>query len=345
MTLWKKIIDLKALDEACKIYNDYFPIEVRYMCADMIESKILNDEYIDINNPQFDVYAANFVHALIQHLEHLLTQEKPFENNVLLHGRLEHALRSFTQPSHNPREIYLQIRDAIKQEQMLVQALQTNPQIIYKDNDEKIRIRDSLFSLRQKVIENNEKYKNFNHSVQDWSISMNLCSRLHQELSKCSDATREEKQKDFDKKYLQCNALQRDLMNKKQVLSADIRTTLDTLRDVQSIITNNHLRKWQREQALSGNGALLQMDVLDEIQNWFDTLCELLCNTRQIIDAIRNNNNAIQQNIGTRFEQMNMYNELFEQYYKDATLLLHSLIVSGFVVEKQPPQVMKTHTR
>lgn len=90
------------------------------------------------------------------------------------------------------------------------------------------------------------------------------------------------------------------------------------------------LKNWQRNQALAGNGAPFR-DNLDEIQQCI----ELLVKT---VDNILENANMMNM---IRLDNNDDISEMINRIRSAKQLL----VLSSFIVEKQPPQVMKTNTR
>lgn len=78
------------------------------------------------------------------------------------------------------------------------------------------------------------------------------------------------------------------------------------------------------------------------IQNWCENLADVIWTTRQNIrDGIRLTNDFASFNIYVTSMLPNIFPTLSTQI----TQLLSSLVTSTFIIEKQPPQVMKTNTR
>jgi len=99
---------------------------------------------------------------------------------------------------------------------------------------------------------------------------------------------------------------------------------------------------------MTGNGAPLS-NSLDTLQNWCEDLAELIWHNRhQLKEAER-----LKQNIPV-LNQMSsasassggaVMTDRLASLQEKVTQLLSSLVTSTFIVEKQPPQVMKTNTR
>lgn len=93
---------------------------------------------------------------------------------------------------------------------------------------------------------------------------------------------------------------------------------------------------WKREQQLSGNGMMFNSNNLETIQEWCEHLAELIWLNRQQIKEIQ---------ILHQRPPVNQPTDAITQLINDITQLLSSLVTSTFIIEKQPPQVMKTNTR
>lgn len=77
---------------------------------------------------------------------------------------------------------------------------------------------------------------------------------------------------------------------------------------------------------------------LDIIQGWCEHLADILWNTREQIKMVskyRKQLNVDEQNLP----------DFLPELFSKVTGLLEHLITRSFIIEKQPPQVMKTNTR
>lgn len=88
---------------------------------------------------------------------------------------------------------------------------------------------------------------------------------------------------------------------------------------------------------MSGNGVPFNNN-LDSIQEWCESLAELIwLNRQQIREADR-----LKQKFALDPPGMQ---DILPTLNTQITQLLSSLVTSTFIIEKQPPQVMKTNTR
>uniref|UniRef100_A0A1A9W1Q5 Signal transducer and activator of transcription n=1 Tax=Glossina brevipalpis TaxID=37001 RepID=A0A1A9W1Q5_9MUSC len=119
------------------------------------------------------------------------------------------------------------------------------------------------------------------------------------------------------------------VISKRNAMLHDLRSiTLEYDSMQKSVI--NELRSWQRNQALAGNGATFR-DNLDDIQRCIELLIEMIGKILDIVNTFQT-------------KTLDTSNDLSEliAHVRNAQQLL---ILSSFIVEKQPPQVMKKKTK
>ena len=110
------------------------------------------------------------------------------------------------------------------------------------------------------------------------------------------------------------------------------------LQELQYRILDQELNRWKREQQLSGNGAPFANN-LDQIQKWCEDLAEIIWLNRQQIRNLE----MIQEHLNLPSGDMTV--NLLPELSDGLTKLLDTLVKCSFVIEKQPPQVLKTNTR
>lgn len=334
MSMWERITSQPAFFERIKsLYNENFPLEVRFVCAQWIEDRFKADQIIDINDPSYEQRAANFVNSLIQQLE----QEKEKINKpeeVPIKYRIEDAIRMFTQNIYSPGQLYKQIYDALTYEKHFLENCSSSQQMAFMDN-EAFDITEKLKSIQQLILISQENCNRYKHESEQSFLIITEYTKRANEFQHIPPGN-EERRKLFNEECkLKVCQLSETVNQRRIEMYQNIRTVINLLDEVQKIVIHKRLGKWQREQALSGNGAPLPLNALDEIQSWFESLAEMIWTTRTLIDIMRK---------PAQFPSDNC-NEAFESVYREVTTLLQNLIVSGFIVEKQPPQVMKTNTR
>lgn len=106
---------------------------------------------------------------------------------------------------------------------------------------------------------------------------------------------------------------------------ASIPDVILNLTSVKNIVIFKHLAQWKQDQISFSNDPTKQANKLDKIQTWFEELANLILEARTHIQTIPSTTYSHNQ------EQL--------------ITLLEALISNGFVVEKQPPQVLTTYKR
>lgn len=232
----------------------------------------------------------------------LESENEKYDNpeNIPIFYHIENSIRMFRANMYNSFAIYKQIRDTITYEQHFLD------------------INEKLDHLKLAVSENTEIQNKFNNELNSFN------SLVFNETMTTLEA-----RKSYHMKITQIAGY---LLKSFQFIITEIQNVLN-------MVIFERLGRWQRDQAFIANGAQLP-DALDEIQDWFAEMAQLICTTRNSINATRNLNaiTAIQINNIRMNEQMDHFHSLIMQQ-------LQQLIVSGFIVEKQPPQVIKTKTR
>lgn len=118
-------------------------------------------------------------------------------------------------------------------------------------------------------------------------------------------------------------------------MSETINENFRQIENFQDNTLSNELKEWQRCQQLAGNGASMENGNLDQLQIWYEAIVDcILTECRTISRALHLLNNPHDQSV-MPFQNLN------EQY----TRLLIKITQNTFIIEKQPPQVMKTNTR
>merc|ERR1719411_1680904 len=112
---------------------------------------------------------------------------------------------------------------------------------------------------------------------------------------------------------------------------------VDTIRQeqkVQSEVLDKELIAWKRQQQLAGNGLKMSLS-LEPLQEFCDLLAGILLTTRAQLKQL----DSLEAILGPARTVS------CQQVKCEVTELLSSLVTGTFIIEKQPPQVMKTNTK
>ncbi|KAF7697896.1 hypothetical protein HF521_004406 [Silurus meridionalis] len=112
--------------------------------------------------------------------------------------------------------------------------------------------------------------------------------------------------------------------------------TLALLRKQQTVILDDELIQWKRRQQLAGNGGPHEGG-LDILQSWCEKLAETIWQNRQQIRRA--------EHLRQQLPIPGPIEELLNDLNSTITDIISALVTSTFIIEKQPPQVLKTQTK
>uniref|UniRef100_A0A0K8T940 Signal transducer and activator of transcription n=1 Tax=Lygus hesperus TaxID=30085 RepID=A0A0K8T940_LYGHE len=351
MALWAKSQQLQgeSLQQVQAIYGDHFPIEVRHFLAQWIEEKVLCFRSVDIDpdNPQHEQFASNLLMSLVQEL-HVRANSLSAEEHFITKIKLMDAASSFQQRySLQPINLVRIMQHCLNTELKLVQqAENAGVDLGGGSNSVASEILQQIEVIRSRTQDTAEELRRMEQEQEAFALQYHECTKLNAHLSHLQNQPQTNPQNmELDKKLRQQKELLEStlsrkvsgLMQQRIMLQDKLKATLNLISTVQSRILDEELIRWKRDQQLAGNGAKFHNN-LDAIQEWCESLAEInWMNRQQIKDAERLKQKLPLDNQGVA--------DILFQLNQQITQLLSSLVTSTFVIEKQPPQVMKTNTR
>ncbi|CAB3252211.1 unnamed protein product [Arctia plantaginis] len=341
MSLWARAQQLppESLQKVRTIYGDHFPIEVRHCLAPWIESRIWTGE----PEEQQRFFVDELVQEIQAHADLMLSPDM-FVTKMKL---LDAAKNFHITYSHTPHELFQYMRRALAMEMEVIQTAMGTPFVAQPQTERKYsELITGLQTVRQKVSMVSEEIRGLQANIESFSLEYHECLKhkghmnyLQQsmtndrrDLAACLRVQIEETERKLNAKVAQITQSQLELVD-------HMKENIANLRQLQSQVLDEELIKWKREQQLSGNGVPMQSN-LNTIQEWCELLADLIWTTRQQV------NNVARINTKTVVELRQPHlAEMLDEMSKTVTGLLSTLVTSTFVIEKQPPQVMKTNTR
>lgn len=254
----------------------------------------------------------NFLHEFVQELENRAQQES---ENPLSELFCETARVLRTQYTHNPLCFYEKLSKCLQNELSHINGCQLpvaeKMNINFKINQiiEKIAMNERSLLEHQQLINN---MANMNALSVTGPVPMQLNERY---LANC----------------------QNQVQNKRIVLVSAFKEAADLIKQVYELVVVQQLGQWKINQVQAGNGAQF-VNNLDSIQQWCEQLVENLWSTITQIQMLYKASQAFSMEVVPVLD--NLY-----PVHKDLNILLKDLVTNSFVIEKQPPQVMKTKTR
>ncbi|KAK9870367.1 hypothetical protein WA026_007935 [Henosepilachna vigintioctopunctata] len=347
MSLWAKAQQLpqESMQQIHAIYGDHFPIEVRHYLAQYIEEKFWSELDPQPENPQHEQYVATLVNSLIQEIENKAAVVNGPEF-FLTKLKLAEAAKMFRQRySANPLQLFTYVRQCLATEFGLIQQAsgEVVPGLSMKNSGAETLHKIDI--LRRRTQDTAADLRRMEEDQEAFHLQYHECTKINAHLqglnSQPSNATTAQNLQKLtrQKEALEQSLNQRvaGLMQLRLALSDKLKETVQLLNQLQTHVLDEELIRWKRDQQLAGNGVIFNSN-LDTIQEWCEALAELIWLNRQQIKEVE----RLKQKLA--LDPLGV-SDVLPQLLVEITQLLSSLVTSTFIIEKQPPQVMKTNTR
>ncbi|XP_059094074.1 signal transducer and activator of transcription 5B-like isoform X2 [Tigriopus californicus] len=325
-------------------YQEHFPLEVRLNLASWIEEKFAPSIPFNVEDKAHQKTAVSLANQLISQLDGKIASMPNDPEKFLLKGKLtEIAANLKATYANNPIGLYMAVRHCLEQEMIIVQKNSANTSGGEETADISNQIRQHVLFLQQQIGETSDEYDRIKEvheaftmeycEFEEKSKQLGTYIQTHGEQYpnvKSLKASKEALQKSVQLKYSSCTEDRKKL----------IHTYSEMLVRLQSVIVqvlDNELINWKREQQLAGNGHSVNTATLELLQNWCDNLATVVWTMRKQLKQL-------EELVIKVPDQQNSSQDLKILIAK-VTELLSNLVTSTFVIEKQPPQVMKTNTR
>ncbi|XP_017338848.1 signal transducer and activator of transcription 5B [Ictalurus punctatus] len=347
MALWIQAQQLQgdALHQMQALYGQHFPIEVRHYLAQWIETQPW--DAIDIEKQQEEFKAKRLLDNLIQELQKK-AEHQMGEDGFLLKIKLGHystQLKSTYEPC--PMELVRCIKHILYTEQRLVQeasnvsstgggATDTTPQKYQQINQ-------MFEELRAMTQETENDLRKLQHSQEYFIIQYQESLRIQAQLSSLASLTpaeRVQRETSLQSRKATLEAwITREantLQKHRQDLAEKHQRTMALLRKQQTVIVDDELIQWKRRQQLAGNGGPPEGS-LDILQSWCEKLADMVWQNRQQLRRV--------DHLTQQLPIPGPTEELLKELNATITDIISALVTSTFIIEKQPPQVLKTQTK
>ncbi|XP_065323270.1 signal transducer and activator of transcription 5B-like isoform X2 [Gordionus sp. m RMFG-2023] len=252
--------------------------------------------------------------------------------------------------SDNPLEMVRTIQNCLQMEKSLVvekdkhltpsSAYADNP--AYKSKFELLHTRtyeadDLLQQIQQEqesFILNNQEGKKLCAQVKHFATSYNIEDNKHSDAqSHMIEYARLKHNKDTLLQALESKSV--EIRGKRLHFAEQLLKTQNLLLDFMNTVINEELIKWKINQKLSGSGVPFD-DNLNQIQKWFEQISDVAWRNRKQIKRLLSFQNQF---------AILEHNDMLHNLNSNILKILSSLVYDTFVIEKQPPQVLKTNTR
>ncbi|XP_044727271.1 signal transducer and activator of transcription 5B [Chrysoperla carnea] len=361
MAMWAEIQNLNSdiQVQIRGIYSEHFPIEVRHFLAAWLEDQMWAE--VNPDNPQYDQYVAALITQFCAEIDMKVASMNNSAESYLAKMKLSDAVAMFRQKySNNPGQLFNYIRQCLAHELKIVQAagIKSHPNInigailgaIPRADD--VELIQQLNVLKQRTSESSDDLKRIDEETEAFALLYHECTKIGAMLEHISNSTKTQ-QIISQEQTMQILNKERTMQSQKEKIEASLhqkmshlvqmcialgeklKENVQILNTLQIRVLDHELIRWKRDQQLAGNGAPFNNN-LDNIQEWCESLAELIwLNRQQIKEAVRLKSKL----------QINIPIDVLPELSQQITQLLSTLVTSTFIIEKQPPQVMKTNTR
>jgi len=325
-----------------QVYGDHFPLEVRFELAHWIEREFAHPIEVKQEDIDSQKLAAQTAQQLLVQLDIKADSIPSDPDKFLQKQKLNEISNSLkTRYNGNPVGLYMKVHQCLQQE------LAINTQFSLGSNNPveqslEQQIRQKLSHLKPKVTETGSKLERCKHEQE--AVTMEIYTfkendakyeqlkqqngEAHAEVKKWK-VSRDKMEVGIKQKFNRLSSLRTDLVR-------DLVSNFHEVKEVQAQVLDKELINWKREQQLAGNGLNMTLS-LESLQEWCEGLANIIWTMRQQIKQLE----LLNAQIADPATEANLLPELLS----GITDLLSNLVTGTFIIEKQPPQVMKTNTR
>lgn len=335
-TLWSRT---KTLNEAQfqsvqQVYLSHFPAEIPFLEARCWLTPWIEESFFHVATGETESQVL-VAQELLNQLAAKIAQFNHDPEKLLTRDKLVAVLEGLrTRWAVNMAELFINVKECLTQELAIVsQCL---------DQKVEVQIRQKIVLLKQKNCESEETMRACKSEMEnlkaeiyqfkEYQLKVDHFSRENGDTNpdvKKHKAILEKMQAQVQQKHAMLTSRRGDL----------VRNMVDNFKLVQELQTHvldTELINWKREQQLSGNGKTMTQN-LETLQEWCEGLAQILWDMRTQVKQLQHVKEQLQDN--------SQHTEALPELLKGVTGLLSNLVTGTFIIEKQPPQVMKTNTR
>uniref|UniRef100_A0AAY5EML8 Signal transducer and activator of transcription n=1 Tax=Electrophorus electricus TaxID=8005 RepID=A0AAY5EML8_ELEEL len=324
MALWMQIsqqLPNLSNQTLMELYPDSFPIDVRHYLANWIEEQRWED--FDTDSLEQEPQARRLLEQMVE-----LLQEVAFHNpNVVEKVKLQHISRNMSTFQTQPLQLVRTVRDILRRERLLLrQAMPPFTQMPTPINGTTLTSREvntsDLDTLVLKVLDIQSCRQQI-HQLQEelnWEKQEAEPMQGQNDLDPkhADQVTKQTRIAQLEYKYQECAKKRVQLLQEAMCSLEQCQTRLI-----------HRIKSWRWEQLRSTIGLAFDDNLLP-LQTWCEQLLGVNGNLRQELMLVKRDHGSVEQ---------------FHLLEENLSHLLQLLIHSSLVVEKQPPQVIKTQSK
>jgi len=321
-----------------------FSLEVRLQLPVFVESNFMPNAEVD------EATAINLATQLLSQLEAKIAAIPNEPDKYMSKSKLQEIYDQLKKAySDKLVDLYVAVRQCLEQEKEIVSQYSASSSLAgtgsgfaSAEGEVASQIRQQIENLKGRVSETGMELDRCKQEQEGFSVeyytfreSQTKVESMQQQLGEQNpEVQRLKKQQASMNNAIRSKYL--SLTNKRQELTAAFKNMYDLYKLVQHEVLEKRLIQWKREQQLSGNGYPCNVGQLEILQEWCEGLADIIWTMRQQVKQLQGLREKVGDPSGSPNEQ---------DLLTKITELLTNLVTGTFVIEKQPPQVMKTNTR
>lgn len=237
---------------------------------------------------------------------------------------------------YNSVRLYSYLRNCLHNERNILFPNNQLPVASFIPDEEHIQVHNEIRTLVSMVNANGDLNKQISLDYEQFALQYHDYTKANIQLDHMKSED-DQKQEILKRRNAQIEYSFNQILGSILQLETNFEKVLILTKTVLTKLVSKFLMQWKMNQCLAGNGARC-IDTLNMLQELFESLADIIWNTREQIRLAIKTKNLLQP-------VQPSLRDYLSQRLQDATNLLSTLITSSFVIEKQPPQVMKTNTR
>lgn len=241
--------------------------------------------------------------------------------------------------SSDPIQLYTHLLSCLEYERKLLTHPMEQQVNVMTTSNNNTEISQTLLSLLENIqeCENTNhtfkrEYENFNTVSDDFnkrSVYFDECERQKPEQHAQIAVARRQQNEHLMVLINRINSFRLSLFEK-------YKNSVDEAEKILEIVKTNYLYEWMKQQkcdAIKYLGAQTDCNPLDIIQSWYERLAEIFWKTYEGVKNMKNYQIHFNKNDQGTLDGL-------EHLEQRSLRLLQNLIVTSFIVEKQPPQII-----
>ncbi|KAH7643847.1 signal transducer and activator of transcription 5a-like protein [Dermatophagoides farinae] len=313
--------------------TDVFPLEVRTILGEWIEKQPWSKIATELC-PETEALATALQQEFILKINSLA---HTLDNNQLKYRLTQVA---FSAQHRNPVELASIIYYSLQKESRIMSyaqscLLDTKPPRPMQDSFQEIN-RD-IQRIRKDLTETDEIIRQTFQDQEQLIVNYQERQKTQALLQNAQTNERAKIMKQLDVQETSLQTSTETLMKQRSELLDRLRECSNAINILMTKVLDTELANWHRGQQLLGNGVIYTGYTLDDIQDWCEALADFIWQNRLQIKRM--------QITCTNYSPNQYLNDSLYNLMDANTVMLNRLVKNTFVIEKQPPQVMKTNTR